>query len=51
MEIRRQELENNDGPDEWIEECVTLMRQLQSEWQIETDAPQQTVPAMGDMRL
>ena len=51
LEIHRQELENNDGPDEWIEECVTLMRQLQSEWQIGTDAPQQTVPAMGDMRL
>lgn len=42
LEIHRQELENDGSLDDWIEECVTLQRQLWSEWQTETDVSQQT---------
>ena len=51
LEIHRQELENNEGPDEWIEECVWLQGHLQSEWQKEADDSQQAVPAIGGMSL
>ena len=44
LEIHRQELENDGEVDDWIEECVTLMEQLRSEWQIEADTTQQVVP-------
>lgn len=44
LEIHRQELENDGELDDWIEECVSLQRQLRSEWQMDADLSQQAVP-------
>ncbi len=51
LEIHRQELESNDDLDDWIDECVSLKEQLQSEWQMNTDSSRKTVPQMGGMNL
>nr|WP_305135305.1 hypothetical protein [uncultured Acetatifactor sp.] len=51
LEIHRQELENNGELDDWVEECVTLMEQLRSEWQMGDDISQQTISEMGGMCL
>lgn len=51
LEIHRQELENDGTLDDWAEECATLIGQLQSEWQMRADSPQQTAPQMGGMSL
>ena len=44
LEIHRQELEIDGELDDWIEECVSLQKQLRSEWQIEDGSSQQTTP-------
>ena len=44
LEIHRQELENDGELDDWIEECVSLQKQLRSEWQMSADLSQQAVP-------
>ena len=51
LEIHRQELENDGELDDWIEECVSLQRQLRSEWQMDADRSQQAAPAMEGMSL
>ena len=51
LEIHRQELENDGTLDDWAEECATLIEQLQSEWQMRADSPQQTAPQMDGMSL
>ncbi|EOS62538.1 hypothetical protein [Oscillibacter sp. 1-3] len=48
LEIHRQELKNDGELDNWIEECVSLQRQLRSEWQMDADAPRQQ--AMAQIR-
>ena len=49
LEIHRQELENDGELDDWIKECVSLHRQLWSEWQMDADRSQQAAPAMEGM--
>ena len=44
LEIHRQELENDGELDDWIEECVSLQKQLRSEWQMSADLSQQAAP-------
>ena len=51
LEIHRQELENDGELDDWVKECVSLQRQLRSEWQMDADRSQQAAPAMEGMSL
>ena len=53
LEIHRQELENDGELDDWVEECVSLQEQLQSEWQTEADHSRQAVTQseIGDSQL
>ena len=51
LEIHRQELENDGELGDWIDECVSLQEQLRSEWRLDVDVSQQTVPEMGGMSL
>ncbi len=51
LDIHRQELENDGTLDDWAEECATLIGQLQSEWQMRADSPQQMAPQMDGMSL
>ena len=51
LEIHRQELEIDGELDDWIKECVSLHRQLWSEWQMDADRSQQAAPAMEGMSL